>query len=369
MNARERFIGICRQQLPDRGLSWQERFWPETVQRWRGEGLPEAFDFGWDFDDDRDSMSALGINLGFLPAWETDPVKDEGETLLVRDEYGVVKRVLKNRSGMPQFVSFPVAGRADWEQVRPRLAADAGERFPADWAARVAWAGAADYPVSFGGSHLCGFFSFLRELCGDEVYTLLYDEPELIHEMLAFQADRLSTLLRRVAREVRVDRVFIWEDMAYKTGPLIGPEQFRQFLLEPYQRYIATARACGVPVVDVDSDGNIEKLIPLWLEAGVNLLHPFEVAAGMDVVAVKRQYGDRVALRGGVDKRALAAGPAAIDRELERIRPAFEAGGYIPHVDHSVPPDVSWENFRYYLRQREKLVRSAGAGRPAGVGR
>lgn len=356
LTPRQRFLAIAQHEAADRGVLWQERFWPETLQRWRAEGMPENVDFGWDYDDDRDSMGVLGINLGFLPAWETGVVADEGQTQLVRDEYGVIKRIWKGQSGMPQFVSFPVRHRADWEAVRERLAADAPGRFPADWAARVQRANAADYPVSFGGSHLCGFFSFLREVFGDEVYYVFFDDPGLVHEMLAFQAERLSAMLRRAARDVRIDRLFIWEDMAFKTGPLLGPEQWREFLLEPYQRYTAVARECGIRIIDVDSDGNIESLIPLWLEAGVTMLHPFEVAAGMDIVKTKREYGNRLAVRGGVDKRALAAGPDAIDQELERVRPAVESGGCIPTVDHSVPPDVSWENFRYYLKRRAELL-------------
>lgn len=363
MTPRQRFLAVAQHQPADRGILCQERFWPETLQRWRGEGMPDGFDFGWDYDDDRDSMGALGINLGFLPAWETGVVTDEGATQLMRDEYGVIKRIWKGQTGMPQFVSFPVRNRADWESVRERLSANVFGRFPADWAARIQRANAADYPISFGGTHLCGFFSFLRELFGDEVYYVFYDDPELVRDMLAFQAERLSALLRRAATQVRIDRLFIWEDMAYKTGPLLGPEQWREFLLEPYQRYTAVARECGIHIIDVDSDGNIETLIPLWLEAGVTMLHPFEVAAGMDIVKTKREYGNRLAVRGGVDKRALASGPDAIDRELARIRPAVEAGGCIPAVDHSVPPDVSWASFQYYLRRRAELLGVTDTGR------
>ena len=356
MTARERFLAICLRKPVDRGLLWQERFWQETYARFLAEGMPADYAFRWDFDDDQESLGALGINLGYLPAWEVGQVADEGDTVLLRDEYGVIKRAWKGRSGMPQFVTFPVSNRADWERVAPRLLADNAGRFPADWPARVQRAASAAYPISFGGAHLCGFFSFLRELCGDEVYYLFADDPDLLREMLDFQSARLCTLLRRATAEVHVHRLFIWEDMAYKTGPLIGPETFRDFLMEPYQRYIDTARACGVEVIDLDSDGNIHALLPLWVELGINLIHPFEVAAGMDVVAVQRQYGERLAMRGGIDKRALAAGPAAIDVELARVRPAVDAGGYMPHVDHAIPPDVSWENYRYYERRRAEML-------------
>jgi len=144
--------------------------------------------------------------------------------------------------------------------------------------------------------------------------------------------------------------------MAFKNGPLIGPGQFRDFMIEPYGILIDAARECGVPIIDVDSDGDIRLLIDLWLEAGVTMLHPFEAAAGMDVVEISRRYGKRLAMRGGVDKRALARGRTAIDAELQRIRPAFDAGGYIPHVDHSVPPDVSFDDYRYYLDGLRRLL-------------
>ena len=113
MNARERFIRTCLHAPTDRGVLWQERFWPETLQRWRTEGMPENFDCGWDYDDDRDSIGTLGVNLGFLPAWEAGVVADEGQAQLVRDECGVIKRIWKGHSGMPQFVSFPVRHRAE----------------------------------------------------------------------------------------------------------------------------------------------------------------------------------------------------------------------------------------------------------------
>ncbi len=94
-----------------------------------------------------------------------------------------------------------------------------------------------------------------------------------------------------------------------------------------------------------------DPLIPVWMDAGLNFLYPFEVQAGMDVLEVRRRYGRDLRIWGGVDKRALAQGPRAIDAELERLRPLIDEGGYIPHTDHSIPPDVSYANFRYYTRR------------------
>ncbi len=355
MTPRQRLINQVLHLPVDRGTRWPERHWMESWKRWQAEGMTTG-DEGWyDFVED-EAFNCLGITIGYCPAFEYEILEEDDESRVVRDAYGIIKREPKGRSGMPQFLHFPVHNRTSWEALKPRLDVVAPGRFAGNWAARMPRLHDGEGPVYFGGTHLCGFFSFLRELCGDEVYYLFSDDPDLLHAMLEFQTDRLIAMLAAIPTTVPIDAVFIWEDMCYKNGPLISPELFRQFLLPSYQRYIAAIKARGVPIIDVDSDGNITELLPLWLEAGVNSLHPMEVAAGMDVVSINRQYGDRLSLHGGVDKRALAQDRKAIDQELARIRPAYEMGGYIPHVDHAVPPDVSWDNFCYYLEQREVMM-------------
>lgn len=99
----------------------------------------------------------------------------------------------------------------------------------------------------------------------------------------------------------------------------------------------------------VDTDGDCLALIPLFLEAGVDALLPFEVQAGMDVARIGREF-PTLGIVGGLDKRALACDRAAIRREVDRVLPRMrERGGFIPTLDHTVPPDVPLENFRYYL--------------------
>ena len=337
----------------DRGIFAGEGLLAETPRRWRKEGMPEDYDFGYDFA----YHEGLGINMGHLPAWQEEVIEDEGPTELVRDANGIVKRRWKDQSGMPEFISFPVSGRESWREVRQRLEADAPGRFPDNWPERVERLKLTDKMITFGGTYVGGFFGYLRELCGDDIYYLFYDDPALVEEMLEFQADRLIALIEPIAQAgVRIDEFFVWEDMCYKNGPLIGPDRFRELIVGPMTRTVDAAKRCGAKIVNVDSDGNIEKLIPLWLEAGVNMLHPFEVAAGMDVVAIKRQYGDRLVVRGGIDKRELAKDFAAIDREMQRVQPAYDLGGYIPTVDHAVPHDVSWDNFRHYLDKKAQMV-------------
>ena len=356
MTNSERFLATITGGTPDRGVLWPESYWKATHQRWLKEGMNPDLDFGY---DPVRRMDDLGVNINYAPEWEIGVIADEGEYELVRNEYGIVQRVAKDaiNKNVVQYVSFPVSSREDWESLRPRLAADAAGRFPEDWSERARAISERDEIIVWGGQHLCGFFSFARELVGDEeVMYLFYDDPDLMHEMMSFQVERLCGLLDRAAKDLRIDCVFIWEDMCYKNGPLISPALFREFLLEPYQRYVEHIRSHGIRAVDVDSDGDVTQLIPLWVEAGVDMLHPFEVQAGMDVVEIGRQHANAVTLRGGIDKRQLALDRAAVDREIERIRPAYEAGHYIPTADHSIPPDVPFDNFRYYLDRRRELV-------------
>jgi uroporphyrinogen decarboxylase len=150
--------------------------------------------------------------------------------------------------------------------------------------------------------------------------------------------------------------IHLWEDMCGKQGPLISPAHWREFMAPHYRRIRAFADAHGIPVVSVDTDGQPDLIVPPMLEAGVNLLFPMESAAGADVNVFRKKYPG-LALMGGFDKRALALGPAAIDAELERIRPAWESGRYIPDLDHHIPPDVSWANFQHYATALKKMVR------------
>jgi len=154
-----------------------------------------------------------------------------------------------------------------------------------------------------------------------------------------------------------VDAVYLWEDMAYRNGPMISPAMFRTFMSPYYRRVIDCGRALGIEVFEVDTDGDCSLLIPLFLDAGVNMLLPFEVQAGMDIREVRARYGRRLIIEGGLDKRALARGQDAIRAEVDAKVPALlRDGGFIPAIDHLVPPDVSLADFEFYLRYLRDVV-------------
>jgi len=271
---------------------------------------------------------------------------------------------MNNRERFWQFVRFQKVDRlpfwADWlgpwqrwrdEHLNPHTPG----RYPEDaqWEAmKLEWQNHAEVISIDGGS----FYGFLRDWIGFENLSyLLYDEPELISEMMDYLADFFIQVLHRAVKEVDIDFAMFWEDMCYKTGPLLSPAMFRKFMLPNYRKVTAFLVENGIELSWVDCDGNIEALLPLWLEGGVRGFYPLEVAANMDAGKLRAQYGRQIVMWGNVDKRALITGKEAIDAELARLAPVVAGGGFIPLVDHGVPDDVPLQNYLYYLEQRKKL--------------
>ena len=144
--------------------------------------------------------------------------------------------------------------------------------------------------------------------------------------------------------------------MCYKTAPLSSPEIFKEFMLPAYTKLTSFLNDPGVDITIVDTDGNCWELIPLFIKGGVTCIYPMEVAAGMDVVEVRKKF-PRLQITGGIDNRVLAQNKSSIDRELEHNIPYMtKRGVYIPHIDHNIPPDVPFENFIYYRKRLEELI-------------
>jgi hypothetical protein len=284
-----------------------------------------------------------------------------------------------------------VENRAEFEQfAAERLVLNAGARFPEDWKRRVAAgklhavAGGANVTanadgaavsapagtaVSAAGSppggtvpgedhpRLCwadrwgGFFGSLRNMLGLEgLCRAFYDDPAFVERMMEERAEAVIRVTEEVMKHTRIDVFWYWEDMAYNHASLVDPKMYRAFAFKHYRRVNDWLRQKGIRHIGLDSDGNISELIPLWVDAGITHLWPFEVQSGMDVLEVRKKYGRSLALMGGLDKRAMTRGKAEIHREIDRVMPLVEDGGYIPELDHSVPPNISWPNFIEYVQ-------------------
>ncbi len=176
-----------------------------------------------------------------------------------------------------------------------------------------------------------GYYWVLRSLAGVEVTSyLVYDEPALVEELFDRLEAQILEGMRRAFAVCTPDVVGYGEDIAYKNGPLLSPAMFRRIMLPRYRRALELAQAHGVDLTWYDSDGDVRQYIPDYLAVGINGLAPCEVAAGMDPVALRSQFGRALRMIGGFDKRLVAKGKAAIDAEFARLRPVIEEGGTCP---------------------------------------
>ncbi len=206
-------------------------------------------------------------------------------------------------------------------------------------------------PLGITSGSLLGW---LRNWAGFEGISLLvYDDPDLVEEAMEAVCRLICAVIEATPTDLDLDFAHGWEDICFNHGPMLSPALAEKWMVPRYRRITDLLKERhGIDIVVVDCDGNIDELVPLWLDAGVNCMFPLEVASGTDPYELRRRHGDRVLLKGGVDKRALIAGPEAIDAEIARLEPLVREGGYVPHVDHRVPPDVSYDNYLYYLRRK-----------------
>lgn len=357
MTNRERFVKLMRGEPVDR-VPFFPCFgpWPSTLERWRTEGLPADGDWMQICGFDGDMRHMLPVN-GFLsPQFTEEVIEEDAETRVLIDRFGVRKRDRKDQGSMPEFLGYAIENRADWERLRDeRLQPDFLPRVPSNWAEICEHQGERIEPY-YAGDLPIGFFGGPRELLGIERLSMwFYDEPALLAEILDHLCDLWISVFSRAVAEAPIDIFFIWEDMCYKNGPLISPALFRQFLLPRYKRFTAALRDAGVDLIMVDSDGDPRLLIDLWLEGGVTCLFPWETQMGLDITAVRRDY-PTLQMIGGVNKAALAHGREAIDADLAKIPFMLESGRYLPAVDHFVPPDVSWDDYRYFCEKLRGMI-------------
>lgn len=359
MTPRERFRAAMAFEEVDRLPMVTMGLWPETEERWRGEGATDIdAEAIRGFDGPMQSCWMYGKYQGPIPAFEEKVI---AETERYRDEQnwlGQVQRTLIDSTSMPSYLEFPLKGRSDWNEYRKRLDPTSPGRYPENWDVNIVERRRGPAADEIRGVAVYGYYGFPRMMFGTEQLSMLfYDEPELIAEMNEYWCEFSMSRLEKAMKEMDFDYALIWEDNCYNHGMLHSPKVFGEFMAPYYRRLVEFFRGAGIDIISVDSDGNVAELIPLLLDVGVTGLHPFEVASGMDVVEIARQY-PRLQMWGGLDKREIAKGPLAIDAELDRVLPFMKKrGGYAAGLDHSVPPDVSLVDHRYYVENlRRRLL-------------
>ena len=369
MTPLERFDAVMEYAPTDRVPNWEAGVWPQTCARWEAEGLPPGR-LHWDWFS---GETALGMDPrefirfrgGLIPPFEYKVLEEDDRTQLIQDGEGRVRRTLKDgavggcRMSMDTFLRFAVSNMDDWRQIKKRYDPTTATRYEPNWPAlRPAGWKARTVPLIFGPNcSTLGFYWMARDLLGTEGLSLAwYDQPDLMHDMMEFWGDFLIETARPVLAQTTVDYIFLNEDLSMKNGPLLGPKTYREFIWPHLRRVVEFYKSHGVRYMAIDTDGNPEPLLGLMMDAGVDAIWPMERAADQDPARLRKKFGRSLRLWGGVDKRELAKDPAAIDAHLRTLTGLIDEGGFIPTVDHCVPPDVSWSNFQHYMESKMKLL-------------
>jgi len=377
MNAKERFLEVALFGNPDRTPLALGDVRPATRRRWLKQGLPENRSVPEYLNFEMCSLRSVNItsypnegfrwqpdpsavNLGPVPPFEYRIIKEDERYRFWVDSLGVTQMGFQDDwkdgwSGFATrvFMDFPVKDSKDFQEMKRRYNPEDSERYPQNWDETARTHNDRDYPLCVT---IRGPFWWTRDMIGLKGISVgMHKEPELIREIMDFCAEFHVGVLHKAFDDLDVDYVVLNEDMAYKKGPMIGPEAVKRFMDPAYRQLVAFFRDHGVKVLFVDSDGNVEPLIPIWLELGINGLTPCEVAAGIDVVEIGKKY-PRLVMMGGIDKRELAKDKRCIEAEvMRRIPPLLSRKGYFPGVDHAVPPDISLSNFEYFSLLLKKL--------------
>jgi hypothetical protein len=325
MNNRERFNSCLNFDKPQDRLPMIEwaGWWDKTIARWKAEGLPS--DIGWD-----ELREHLGLDM--------------------------VRQFWLTSYGEKYPGQGAVTDKASYDKIKKFL-------YPCDTVKKVK-----DKLVGLKNLHdngdlviwitLEGFFWHPRELVGIERHLyMFFDDPDLMHEINRDQVEYHLFVIEEFCQILEPDFMTFAEDMSYNNGPMLSYNLFHEFLLPYYKKVVPVLKKHNI-VPFIDTDGQVESMIPWLIEAGFEGVLPLERQAGVDVANIRKNHPD-FKMIGGYDKMVMCKGEEAMRSEFERLLPVMKSGGYIPSVDHQTPPGVSLENYRTYIKLFYEYARKA----------
>jgi uroporphyrinogen decarboxylase len=324
-------------------------YWPT-----QGFGLDQDVKQFFSMDE---SQYIVDLNMLFEPMFELKVIEDTERSLTFLDLDGVERLFLKETATLASGFKWPIRDKKTWEELkherlRPQ---DIKERFPKNWEEKVKEYKDRNYPLALGGYPI-GYFGTTAHLMGYEnLFYAYFDEPELIHDIQKTFTDLWISIFEEVLKDVEIDNLYIWEDISFGLGSMVSPPLMEEFMRPYYVKIIDFVKSKGVKIICVDTDGDCMNIIPFFISCGVNCMLPFESGCGMDVREVRKRFPN-LAMMGGINKSNIRFGKNKIDEMLVIVEETLQHGGYVPFLDHFVPPDVDLENFKYYRGRLNEMI-------------
>ena len=373
MNNRQRFHAVLNYEEYDELPIVHFGYWNELLDKWVEEGHltpderlnvrdgnPEdkliGDKLGFDFNFFTTYMDLSGFSSLF-PPFEPKRIKEHPNgSYEYFNEDGVIVLQKANTVSIPAEIGHLLRDRASWEEhYLPRLRYSE-ERFNDTVLKSLAEQSAGrSEPL---GLYCKSLFGQIRNWLGVEGISYLYADDEDLYDDILNTVGELvfNTTKRAMESGVQFDFAHFWEDICFKTGPLVVPSIFAEKVGPHYRRITKLINSHGIEIISLDCDGLIDSLIPIWLENGVNTMFPIEVGTWHASIAPWReQYGKNLRGVGGMNKHVLSFDKAAVDAEIERLKPLISLGGFIPCPDHRLPPDTKWELVQYYCDRLRRV--------------
>lgn len=375
MNDRQRTRAVLHYQAYDRLPLCTFGYWKETAVKWAEQGhirMDWAQDYAVHGDNgpgDRAIMDALGfdfnwgaslgINSYLFPGFQEELLEERADgSRILRDAEGLIVLVKPGVVSIPSEIGTTLTGREAWENLYlPKLRFSQARVDQGRDALLGAKAADAQRQRPLG-LHIGSLYGNIRNMLGVEALSYLaVDDEELYREII----DTLGQLCLETTQAALdlydgFEYAHFWEDICFNHGPLVNPRVFVELVGPWYRRITDVVHQHGIDIVSLDCDGCIDRLVPIWLENGVNTMFPIEVGTwNASIQPWRARYGRELRGVGGMDKRVFARDKAAVDAELERLRALVDLGGYLPCPDHRIAPDAEFGLVAYYCERFRQI--------------
>lgn len=356
MTARERFNRQMHYKKIDRCFNMEFGYWEENFTQWplfRDHGVRNNAEADLFFNFDK--IAVISGNNWMNPPFESKVVEiRDGSKVLMNGDGLLAEVPLDGHDTIPHYLKASIVTPEDWAKCK-------AERFRRDDPARIVDIGALkrehpddrDYPLGVWCGSMIGKIRDMLTFEG--LAYACFDYPEMVEDMVETACQLVEDSLDQLLPHFRFDYACGWEDICFKNGPIVTVEFFRDVVMPRYKRIRKKLDAYGIDIWYTDCDGDVRPILPYFLEGGINCLFPFEVMGCSHPGELLDQYPGQLRIMGGFDKIQLGAGREAIKRYMESLVPYVERGGYIPFCDHRCPPNVSPDDYLYYLELKQSM--------------